>query len=91
MKKNLEYKGRSFVFEVTLNCTSERRINGIVRHLLNIEEVSDDKDSYKRHCEIEDKLLLSKIGDFENVIKKMVDESNPQQKLIDDLTKIGFK
>lgn len=91
MQKTFEYKGRTFIFKVTLNYSSERRLNGVVKHLLNIDEISDEKDSYRKECEIEDKYLLSKLEDFENVIKKMVDESNPHKKLIDDLTKLGFK
>ncbi len=90
MVKNFEYKGRTFIFKITLNHSAERRPNGIVKHKLTIDEVSDAKDSYSKEYEVEDKLLLSKIGDFENVIKKIVDDSNPEQKLIDDLIKLGF-
>lgn len=91
MQKTFEYKGRSFIFKVTLNYSAERRPNGVVKHLLTIDEISDEKDSYNKECEIEDKYLLSKIEDFENLIKKMIDESNPHKKLIEDLTKLGFK
>lgn len=91
MQKIFEYKGRSFIFKITLNYSSERRPNGVVKHLLTIDEISDEKDSYIKECEIEDKVLISKIEDFENVIKKMVDESNPHKKLIEDLSKLGFK
>lgn len=91
MKKTFEYKGRSFIFKITLNYSAERRPNGFVKHLLTIDEVSDEKDSYSAECEIEDKYLLSKIEDFETVIRKRVDESNPHNKLIEDLTKLGFK
>lgn len=91
MKKTFEYKGRSFIFKITLNYSAERRPNGFVKHLLTIDEISDEKDSYSKECEIDDKVLLSKLEDFENVIKKMVDEANPHKKLIDDLTNLGFK
>ncbi len=91
MVKNFEYKGRTFVFKLTLNNSAERKQNGVVKHILTIDEVSDAKDSFSQEYEIEDKLLLSKIGDFENVIKIMVDKSNPQQKLIDDLINLGFR
>lgn len=91
MKKTFEYKGRSFIFKITLNYSAERRPNGFVKHLLTIDEVSDEKDSYNKECEIEDKYLLSKIDDFENSIRKMIDESNPHKKLIEDLNKLGFK
>lgn len=91
MQKTFEYKGRKFIFKITLNYCAERRPNGLVKHLLNIDEVSDEKDSYSVECEIEDKVILSKIEDFETVIRKRVDESNPHKKLIDDLTKLGFK
>lgn len=91
MQKKFEYKGRSFIFKITLNYSAERRPNGLVKHLITIDEVSDEKDSYSTECEIEEKFLLSKIEDFENAIKKMIDESNPHKKLIDDLTKLGFK
>jgi hypothetical protein len=91
MQKTFEYKGRKFIFKITLNYSSERRTNGVIKHLLTIDEVSDEKDFYSKSCEIEDKVLISKIEDFETVIKKMVDESNPHNKLIEDLTKLGFK
>jgi len=91
MQKTFEYKGRKFIFKITLNYSAERRPNGVVKHLLTIDEISDEKDLYSKECEIEDKYLLSKIEDFENVIKKMIDESNPHKKLIEDLTKFGFK
>jgi len=91
MQKTFEYKGRKFIFKITLNYSTERRPNGVVKHLLTIDEVSDEKDSYSKSCEIDDKVLLSKLEDFETVIKKMVDESNPHKKLIDDLIKLGFK
>lgn len=91
MQKTFEYKGRKFIFKITLNYSTERRPNGVVKHLLTIDEVSDEKDAYSTECEIEDKVLLSKIDDFENVIRKRVDESNPHNKLIEDLTKLGFK
>ena len=91
MQKTFEYKGRKFIFKITLNYSSGRRPNGGIQHLLTIDEVSDEKDFYSKSCEIEDKVLVSKIEDFETVIKKMVDESNPHNKLIEDLTKLGFK
>ena len=59
--------------------------------MITIDEISDEKDSYSTSCEIESNFLVSKIGDFENSIKKMIDESNPHNKLIEDLTKLGFK
>lgn len=91
MQKTFEYKGSKFIFKITLNYSAERRPNGVVKHLLTIDEISDEKDSYNVECEIEDKVLLSKIEDFEAVIRKRVDGSNPHKKLIDDLTKLGFK
>lgn len=91
MKKQIDYRGYTFLMEVELNAIVERRPNGGRRHTINVLCI-DMGSSYRVKVDAEDSQLVQTIKDCEKDLRDWVDAELEGNHLVPDkrLTDLGF-
>lgn len=91
MKKQIDYRGYTFLMEVELNALVERRPNGRRRHVVNVLCIATGS-AYRVKVDAEDSQLVQTIKDCEKDLRDWVDAELGGNHLVPDkrLTDLGF-